>query len=302
VVANMGDSNASEIATLQVDVDGLIRALVVDSQSSNKLTSVLFDRGSSPLPPNGETLYNAQCAICHGVNGYDATGSPDLAAKGSLIAGKFSAGHNGITLSTAEQTAITGFLNQYAAPPSTTNCTTCHGQPPSGTTSPNVQGAHLVHSALPNVGTDCSTCHGEASHNGSVDQGISATYNSKNATAVANSNMTCSNVSCHGGQTTPNWLTGSLNVNTDCRSCHTLGTGEYNSFNSGKHSRSVHVNLDCTYCHNTSALATNHFNNLNTSALEGPASATIGSGSTYVTGYNASTANCTNMCHGNKNW
>ncbi len=61
VVANMGDTNAPEIATLQVDVDGLIRALVMDSQSSNKLTSVLFDRGSSPLPPNGESTL--QCTM-----------------------------------------------------------------------------------------------------------------------------------------------------------------------------------------------------------------------------------------------
>jgi predicted CxxxxCH...CXXCH cytochrome family protein len=276
-----------------VDADGKVKAILEDLHSKAWVTTVNF---INPTPaPNGEAIYNAQCQGCHSINGYDASGSPDLAGIGNLIAAKFATSHNGNTLSGAEQTAVAGFLDQYTAPPTGDGCTNCHAQPPSA-------GAHLVHSNLPNVDTDCTVCHGGATHNGIVDQDIMDTYNSMNSTAVANANQTCSSVSCHGGQTTPNWMTGSLNVETDCRSCHTLGTSDFNSYNSGKHSRGVHVNRACTDCHNVTSLAPNHFSNLNTTNMEGPASATIGGGSTQVSSYNPSTGSCTASCHGSKNW
>jgi predicted CxxxxCH...CXXCH cytochrome family protein len=120
--------------------------------------------------------------------------------------------------------------------------------------------------------------------------------------------LNCSNVSCHGGQATPNWQTGALDVNTQCTNCHVSGTTQFNSYNSGEHV--FHVNLfggsaaSCTLCHNTATLAVNHFTALATSAMEGPASATVGGTGTVVTTYVA--GSCTPQagigCHGNRDW
>jgi predicted CxxxxCH...CXXCH cytochrome family protein len=188
------------------------------------------------------------------------------------------------------------------SPPS--NCTLCHGQPPDGTIFPNTQGTHPIHTSLPNVQNDCNICHSTAAHNSVVDVTFAATYNAKSGTASLNSATgTCSNVSCHGGQTTPAWANGTLDVNTQCSSCHQSGNTQHNSFNSGFHS--FHVNTmryACTVCHDTSKLATNHFSNLDTPLFEGPASATIGGGTTRVTSYVASSRQCAAMCHGTRAW
>jgi hypothetical protein len=57
-------------------------------------------------------------------------------------------------------------------------------------------------------------------------------------------------------------------------------------------------------CHNTAALAPIHFNRLNSTAMEGPASATIGGGTTNIPtgGYNTTTRSCTPTCHGTETW
>jgi predicted CxxxxCH...CXXCH cytochrome family protein len=119
---------------------------------------------------------------------------------------------------------------------------------------------------------------------------------------------TCSNVSCHGGQTTPSWASGSINVNTDCTRCHALGTAQFNSFNSGRFTdpnlgvinlHDFHINsvgVICIDCHNTTNLAFNHFTHLETQIMEGPASATIGGGTgivTYVPGNVPGSGSCT---------
>ena len=180
-----------------------------------------------------------------------------------------------------------------AQPPA--SCTTCHGFPPA-------VGGHAVHSSLPDVGTNCATCHANNSHmSGSVDVNLSATYDARSGTASWGGN-TCSTVSCHGGQTTPAWLTGSLNVNSQCTSCHSSGTAQYNSYNSGRHTMHLNFGFSCTACHNTATLAQNHFTNLNTTTMEGPASATIGGGSTSVTSYSAGPQTCVATCHESKSW
>ena len=71
-------------------------------------------------------------------------------------------------------------------------------------------------------------------------------------------------------------------MNTACTSCHNSGAAQFNSYNSGEHQ--FHVageGISCTDCHNTTALAANHFTNLGTTAMEGPASATIGGRATF---------------------
>ena len=189
-----------------------------------------------------------------------------------------------------------------------TGCTSCHSAVP-------VTGKHTKHVAL--AGVTCAACHnnsefGTATHaNGTVNVNLSATYQAKTGGAATpspdNANRTCSNVSCHGGQTTPPWLTGSLVVDADCTNCHTLGTTQYNSYNSGANVStpgfsSLHdfhtdfskggAGYSCTVCHDTTKLAASHFTHLETQLMEGPASATIGGGTTKVSTYNTSTRSC----------
>jgi predicted CxxxxCH...CXXCH cytochrome family protein len=207
-------------------------------------------------------------------------------------------------------------------------CTSCHGFPPNGGTGaayPNIAAAHVKHLALDNTGSpvDCDTCHnglgfvtqahydranGRPGAGGRVPPGDAAfvtAYNAETGSASFNpTTFTCSNVSCHGGQATPNWRTGTIDVNTQCTSCHILGTTQFNSYNSGDHNNSDHRSRACTVCHNTTALAVNHFTSLGTTAMEGPASATIGGGSTSIPAgnYNPATRSCTPTCHGNETW
>jgi predicted CxxxxCH...CXXCH cytochrome family protein len=193
-----------------------------------------------------------------------------------------------------------------------TNCTSCHNIPPSGSTAPNRAGAHAVHGALSAVSANgCNTCHngggtGTQNHDygrASAFLSFLAQFNAKTGTgsfdATAN---TCANVSCHGGQTTPNWLTGTINVNTQCTSCHSSGTTQYNSFNSGHHSTHVSQGIACYTCHDTALLAVNHFTHLDTTAMEGPASATLNAALQYNgTSCNPSAGGLSG-CHGSHNW
>ncbi len=194
-----------------------------------------------------------------------------------------------------------------------TGCTSCHGKPPSGTIAPNRSGAHTAHNALPPVTDVCDTCHSNAGtgtpkhDNGTVDEQFMAAYNAKSGTAARNNDGTCSNVSCHGGQTTPVWLTGTIDVNhcdpngtCSCTLCHAYGTAQYNSFNSGHHN--YHVNTPqhfvCTACHDVTKLAQVHFTTLATLATEGAAS-TLGG---LVSNYTGTIGTCTNSCHATRLW
>ena len=172
---------------------------------------------------------------------------------------------------------------------------------------PNKSGAHATHNALFSGGTLCDTCHNGAGtntqnhFNGVVNVLFLSTYNAKSGPAVYNLDVTCSKVSCHGGQQTPAWLTGTIDVNTQCASCHVFGTAlatpEYNSFYSGEHD--FHVNtlhFPCTHCHDTTNLAVNHFTRLDTTTMEGPAAATLNSNLNYTGG------TCTPLCHTTRSW
>jgi predicted CxxxxCH...CXXCH cytochrome family protein len=134
--------------------------------------------------------------------------------------------------------------------------------------------------------------------NGVVDVIIDPTFNAKSGTAAYNpTSITCSNVSCHGGQTTPGWLSGTvIDVNTQCTSCHASGTTQFNSYFSGRHS--LHVGFAaCTECHDTTKLASVHFSDLNTTAMINSYQ-TILSGLNY-TGTATALGTCGNFtCHG----
>ncbi len=191
-----------------------------------------------------------------------------------------------------------------------TGCTSCHGNPPSGTVAPNRAAAHntatghfAAQVVLPN---GCNTCHnGGGSETQNHDNGpvtlslLSNIYSARSGTAVYNADGTCSNISCHGGQTTPAWLTGSIDPGTGCTSCHSYGTSEYNSFVSGEHFLHViTLGKACTACHDTAKLSATHFTTLNTQVVEGSAVATLNDSLHYV----PSTFACTPSCHGLDYW
>jgi predicted CxxxxCH...CXXCH cytochrome family protein len=221
-----------------------------------------------------------------------------------------------------------------ASPLTSLNCTSCHANPPddaapAGTAYPNVAGAHATHIALNGAGTgtpiSCDTCHdglgtGTLNHYNRAksrvapgDAAFLATYAAQTgASAFDNSAaLSCSNVSCHGGQATPNWQTGTLDVNTQCTICHVSGTTQFNSYNSGDHA--FHVNIfgtsafTCNLCHNATSLAVNHFTTLADNSISpAVASATIGGAGTLITTWTAgagTSGTCNAVCHpGDRTW
>lgn len=157
--------------------------------------------------------------------------------------------------------------------PATVTCGACHRIPPDGTKFPNLAGKHAKHATSSKA--SCDICHNGASsyvgdhRSGAIDFSFLAAYSAKTGSASFSSTAaTCSQVSCHGGKTTPSWYTGSIVVNTQCSACHAAGTTQYNSYNSGEHGK--HMGLTgvvCGDCHDTNKLAAVHFNDLDTTAM-----------------------------------
>lgn len=251
----------------------------------------------SPAPPpviarQGLDVYEAECAGCHKVNGYDAAGTaPDIAGNGSGSVTKINSGHNGISLLAEELTNLGNWLDTYqAGDPYAGSCTACHGQPP-------LTGAHEVHSSLTDVGIDCAVCHENAAHNGSIDVAFQSGWNAKSGSADF-SGGTCSTVSCHGGVTSPDWTSGMLDSSTQCKSCHSYGTSQYNGYYSGEHRKHVDdKRYDCLVCHDANRLGNGHFSGLGTISFEQSPATTIKSSLSYSGG----TCNTVN-CHGSERW
>ncbi|PLY00123.1 MAG: hypothetical protein C0623_08035, partial [Desulfuromonas sp.] len=169
-----------------------------------------------------------------------------------------------------------------------TDCASCHnngaGEPwPSS-------GAHDAHFTALNVSlsasvdneatvrAECNICHnGTAATHADTNKDVAfgATYDDQSAGAPGIAGGQCSNISCHGGQTTPAWSTGSINVGTACTSCHKLEdpATEYNSASTGMHaittgisSKNHGADYNCSACH--SAPPSNHFAGLDTTAMD----------------------------------
>jgi predicted CxxxxCH...CXXCH cytochrome family protein len=184
-----------------------------------------------------------------------------------------------------------------------TNCTTCHGEPPSGSTAPNRDNAHSEHDLLGygSVTPSCNACHNSATHyNNSTEVSIPSNFDDESYGSPIFNGSSCSNTRCHGGQTTPSWSTGTLDVNTQCTSCHREGTSEYNSYNSGEHRKHISHNVDCIDCHSTSKLATGHFVNLETPTFELDPWDTIGGAGTEMPNgtWDPGSQTCSLSCHG----
>ena len=301
------------------------------------------------------------CAICHKT---DETGAgPDPAAPSCLVdsfggischgSGPVGANHS-VPFLEAGHTSVTstGFAancgachsetglatkagptctvcHQAGSPLTASSCTSCHADPPSGTTYPNVAGRHSAHRTLPGV-AECAPCH-DGLGNGTLehysranalsgknalrvppgDVALLAAYDAKSGTASFNAaNRTCSNVSCHGGQTTPDWQTptaDAIDVVNACTGCHVTGTTQYNSYISGRHelhiARFGRSSTTCKRCHDaTKVNVTGHFQNLATHDFEQPPSATI----LPAVGYNGTSCNPQagglTGCHKRENW
>ncbi len=256
----------------------------------------------TPAPLDGATLYANNCASCHGALNVTTKAGRTAAdiqnAIGNIATMAFLS-----TLSVDEIQAIADVLPAATGgTPDYSDCTACHGQPPSGNTFPDTAGAHAVHVVLPSINNNCAVCHSGAAHNSQVDVAIQANFDAKSGAAVYNGDGTCSNVSCHGGQTTPVWWSGTISVDTQCTACHASGTSQYNSYYSGHHSTHLRQGFACTVCHNTGTLQNGHFSNLATPAFEQSPASTIGGGGTtrvgsYVNGTCSSVA-----CHGSQHW
>jgi predicted CxxxxCH...CXXCH cytochrome family protein len=136
------------------------------------------------------------------------------------------------------------------------------------------------------------------------------TYNAKTgASGFDNSSLLrCTNVSCHGGQPTPNWRTGTIDVVNACLSCHALGTAQYNSYNSGRHTK--HTDqfglsaATCKRCHDaTKVNVAGHLTDLATpTTFEQTARSTL----LTALGYNGTSCNPSagglSGCHSSENW
>ncbi|MFC1845314.1 CxxxxCH/CxxCH domain-containing protein [Thermodesulfobacteriota bacterium] len=263
--------------------------------------NLLIQSSASAL--DGAALYAQNCAACHG----DLANSTKIPTTTTAVQSAIdtNVGNMGplSSLTPDEVQAIVDALNAQTPPP--TSCTACHGQPPSGTSSPDTAGAHTTHDTLGFGSTvpSCGACHDGAVHlNGTADLGFPSGFDAQSGPATDNLDGTCSSVKCHGGQTTPDWWSGSIDVNTDCISCHTYGTSQYNSFSSGEHNKHARdKGFLCTECHNTTKLETGHFINLESTAFELSPADTIGGGATSVPSYNGS---CNLSCHGknHNNW
>ncbi|MBK5275912.1 MAG: hypothetical protein JJE30_12780 [Desulfuromonadales bacterium] len=183
---------------------------------------------------NARNLANA-CALCHGAN---LNGPAE--------------GGDGPACSSCHR----------ASPLANLNCSSCHGNPPDGSTPvgpafPNIPGAHDVHNTLNNVTGICSTCHngagiGTLNHFNQAQTpvvSILAAYNAKTGGAAtylpdtsvaissaANNGGRCTNVSCHGGVPTPSFRTGAIDPDVNCTTCHQSRTvsDQFNSYFSGR--------------------------------------------------------------------
>jgi len=274
---------------------------------------------------NNTGQHSANWVILHGTSAAVSTSSCTQCHGADLTGGISKVG----CFSTS-QSSFSGFVCHATSPAVDTGCKSCHGTPPDGTTTPNRAGAHGTHLALTSV--TCTSCHqgagfGTVNHaKGNATVSPPDTLKAKTVTTFGfdAASDKCSGIICHGGQTTPSWSTGSINVETDCLKCHELGTApqapQYNSFYSGQLSLSANplVNLHklhlsknipstttavfCTNCHNATILDTQHFAGLTTPTFEATAASSIGGSGTLINNYvpytsSAPSGSCTSSCH-----
>jgi len=295
-------------SAISADIGGMGNLSTLTAEEIQAIADVLppappTDPAALSVSPDGATLYLDNCSGCHGA--LEATTKAGRTAADIESAISANVGGMGYlsALTAEELQAIADALPPAdSGGPDYSSCTACHGQPPSGSSFPNTAGAHAAHVALPSINNDCGVCHAGAAHDSLVQVSIDARFDAKSGAAAYNGDGSCNNVSCHGGQTSPDWWSGAIMVETQCNSCHASGTTQYNSYFSGRHSLHLSRGFACTVCHNTGTLQNGHFSNLATPEFEQSPAATIGGGgSTRVGSYSSGT--CSSIsCHGSQRW
>jgi predicted CxxxxCH...CXXCH cytochrome family protein len=136
-------------------------------------------------------------------------------------------------------------------PSATAACNVCHSS--SGTTLSGedwaATGGHAEHDNDFDIGADCTICHtgyvpaamanvtttathidGDSATEVKVPD-VAGVYLAQSGTNTGYAAESCTAVSCHGGQGTPVWSTGAIDVATECNLCHVAETTqtEYNS-------------------------------------------------------------------------
>ena len=265
------------------------------------LTGALLVTGCGSSSSNSKATFNSDTQ--QHADGWLSTGH-ETAAQADMTA--CTECHGSDYLGGISGRSCLGSKCHTVSPATATGCSSCHDKPPTGSVAPNINGAHTAHNAAPSIKNVCDTCHtgagsGSDKHvDGTVDVSLLSTYNAKSGALVYNSDGTCSKISCHGGQTTPGWNSGtSIDVNTQCTSCHAFGTTEYNSYESGEHLFHVITKgILCVSCHDSAKLGmdSNHFKYLDTTVMEGPAAASLNSSLNYAGN------SCTPKCHGLDFW
>ncbi|MGA6994272.1 MAG: CxxxxCH/CxxCH domain-containing protein [Candidatus Deferrimicrobiaceae bacterium] len=253
----------------------------------------------SPPAPAGTSPGCFNNTLCHGT---DTTHAVPFLAHTGVTEDTFndpfpdgcSACHAITGVSPSSVAPLCTVCHQGGSPLTSLDCTSCHGDPPSGAAYPDVAGQHAVHGALPGV-VECNPCHNgldadtpEHYDRANARSGNDALrvppgdvaflgYDAQSGTASFNAtNRTCSNVICHGGQATPDWQTATadaIDVPNACPSCHVSGTTQYNSYYSGRHDRHITVfglsAETCKLCHDEAMVnVTGHFQNLATPTFE----------------------------------
>lgn len=232
------------------------------------------------------TAFAADCANCHAHSGPSPVATAPLCSVCHSVADPTLPGTNAGT------------------------CLSCHvGTPglpagPGGTGFPSIAGVHGKHMTLPTALT-CDSCHGGSGTGttlhysnangrigvppGPAPVTIDPIFKAKTGgnPAFSGTSLNCSNVSCHGGQTTPGWQNGTIDSKVQCTLCHGIAataglTNQHNDafgrHSLGAHDATVSANgIACTTCHdmgNGSLGALAHFKYLNTQAVDGVSSGT----------------------------
>ena len=194
----------------------------------------------------------------------------------------------------------TGGVNWYSA--GTVGCMTCHS---SASLQPST-GKHALHftDASPAKVADCDKCHNGYKSNADHMKGGAMTvppvafggnFNGAGVTAAWNGTSDeCSNITCHGGTSTPvSWI----NASPGCVACHT-GSFAPTTGNHGKHVGQLGDD-SCVKCHSSYQGQTTHLNGTGDDTTTAPTMISFdslnGGGS-----YDGTTKTCTTLyCHGN---
>ncbi|MFC1671205.1 CxxxxCH/CxxCH domain-containing protein [Spirochaetota bacterium] len=170
-------------------------------------------------------------------------------------------------------------------------------------------GNHNIHLSR---GSVCENCHYDYQNNvnhrnGSTDTGSDETvvFNILNQEAAWNSSsLTCSDLSCHGGNTPSIEWYGTA---SGCASCHVSGNSidpvtSNGSGSDGKHVGHVqNYGMDCETCHSGYKLQDTHFNGVY--GKEVTSSIIFFNAANQSTSWNNITTTCSNVnCHGDGDW